>query len=96
MPDQPSKELQPGEAIVIQSEAIRQGALPMWTVTHGTADLGARYAARPHLVTAAGTLPLRVHLIADDIETLRSRLPPGLSRLPRRIDDDPVIVEIWL
>ncbi len=35
-------------------------------------------------------------LQATTLEQLRSKLPPGLTRIPRAAADDPKIVETWL
>jgi hypothetical protein len=102
-----SRPISSDEAMMIQSQTNQQGILLMWSVSHGTSDLGDGYAARPFLVNPAGTsaphlhLPagtfaLRVHLIADTLDALREQLPSCLVRIDRAAGDDPTIVEVWL
>lgn len=73
-------------------------AVEMWTVTWRPNDLpGVEYAARLHRV-----LPNNQSTATDSVvtgatlEKVHAQLPPGLHRLERDPNDDPVIVEIWL
>jgi hypothetical protein len=34
--------------------------------------------------------------IADTLEAARAEVPAGMHRIPRRPEDDPVIVETWV
>lgn len=72
--------------------------LRLWCVTHRPSDLpGVEYAARRWELAVDG-----VHHATADVLTgsslaaVREQLPPGLTRLERAPDDDPVIVEVWL
>lgn len=73
----------------------RRGSLSMWTVYDHPSDMPDAFVARMWLVgpevRATGSV-----LTADTLEALRDKLPPGLACLPRRPDDDPAIVEVWL
>lgn len=35
-------------------------------------------------------------LVADTLDNLRKMLPQGLICIPRDVNDDPVIVEVWI
>jgi hypothetical protein len=67
----------------------------MWTVTESPRDFPDNYVARPILV-AGGRLRQRMeYLLGDSIAELRAQLPVRVTRLPRAMDDDAVIIEIW-
>jgi hypothetical protein len=70
--------------------------LIIWTITHNTKDFGDKWVARPTIVPNEHPNMEDGYLIADTLEELRDKLPPGLSRLQRDPNDDPVIVEVWL
>lgn len=72
--------------------------LELWTVTRRPIDLpGVEFAARQALIGPGGITRITERLvIAPTLEALRDQLPPGLVRMDRHPDDDPVIVEIWI
>ena len=70
--------------------------LPMWTIYKHPSDFPDSYVVRRSLVTREGAFPDRtVWATAPTLEGCHAFLPPGLVRLPRKPDDDPVIVEVW-
>jgi hypothetical protein len=88
--------LTPETAVELQRQAIAQGRLALWTVTWNASDYPKQAAARPHLVGAGKQSVVSAVLLADSLDELRNSLPPGLTRMERQPNDDPVIVEIWL
>jgi hypothetical protein len=77
---------------------MRDDSLTIWTITHRPVDLpGVEYAARRHRILAG---EVQVHtgppLTAPSLEEIRALLPPGLHRIERSPEDDPVIVESWI
>lgn len=89
-----SEKMDFARAIEIQNESHELGALLIWTVYRSPSDAPGKMIARPH--SARHNAPLLHHIEADDIETLRGMLPPGLLRMDRAQSDDPVIVETWI
>jgi hypothetical protein len=69
------------------------GALAIWTVYRDPADYPSKYVVRKSLVPGGVTNEM---FVADSLAEARALVPPGLHRLPRQRDDDPVIVEVWL
>lgn len=69
--------------------------LEIWTVYAHPRDYPDKFVARKCLV--ATTVQLTHDMfVADTLAEIRSLLPPGLMRLDRFPEDDPVIVEVWL
>ena len=83
------------QAIELQLEIQQAGSLPMWTITHGTADYGELWVARPQAIHKQ-LVPFPFVLLGKTLEAVRASLPPGLTRMIRQPGDDPVIVEVWL
>lgn len=70
--------------------------LSIWTVYDKPADFPTMYVARRWEVVGPVLVATNEALFAYELERLRDQLPPGLIRLPRNPNDDPVIVETWL
>ncbi|MBA1280438.1 hypothetical protein [Stutzerimonas stutzeri] len=69
--------------------------LSMWTVYERPADHPQQYVARRWIAIPKAE-PTSEFLVADDLESLRQKLPTGLVRMDRNPGDDPVIVETWI
>jgi len=91
--DSEGKQLTQAEAYQLDYDlhTLYQNNLPMWVITHNT-----KYVARPHLTSSGGVRAFKHYMLADTLEAIRAMLPPGLVCIPRYVDDDPVIVEVWL
>lgn len=94
MPTIMSESLSIERALELQAQSRQRGDLLTWAIYRSPSDFPGRMVARPH--SARHNSPLLCHIEADDIETLRGMLPPGLFRLDRAPSDDPVIVETWI
>jgi len=70
-------------------------SISIWTVYERPLDHPGKYVARRWLATPE-PVPTDDLLIADDLESLRMKLPSGLVQMPRQKGDDPVIVEVWI
>lgn len=71
--------------------------LSLWTVTRNPSDFPGKFVARETVVSPSGELRVdRAAFVADTLERVREMLPEGLHRVPRALNDDPVIVEVWL
>lgn len=94
------RDLTPDEAMQIQFEMTRRGAVVHWTVTTGTTDLGSLFAAKAHFLIRENGKPVHkvsAHsLVAASLAELREKLPPGVTNIGRQPADDPVIVEVWI
>lgn len=83
----------PQEAFRIHNAS--QHRLPMWTITERPRDYPEGYVARMHYsLPRPAVTPYALH--AQSLAEVRRLLPPGLYRLGRSPQDDPVIVETWL
>lgn len=78
-------------------QAVAQGWLVLWTVYEKPTDYPNDFIARMHVVTSSGTSgPTTAHVKAKTLEQIRTKLPPGLTRLNRSPGDEPQIVETWI
>lgn len=66
-----------------------------WVVYAKHADYPTKFIARRWLITQPLTLTNDI-LIADDLESLRVKIPQGLFRIPASPLDQPEIVETWI
>ena len=80
----------------LQGAAQSLGQLLIWTIYDHPADYPEWFVARPLIIRPKTAGPVPMHLIAKDLDTLRTLLPDGLTRLGRQTDDDPVILEVWV
>lgn len=67
-------------------------AIPIWTIYDHPIDYPDHWVARLWM----NDQPTEEIRLADSLEELRNRLPPGLVCLSRHQADDPKIVEVWL
>lgn len=69
--------------------------LSIWTVYERPLDHSQNFVARRWLATPQPA-PTDDVLFADNLDSLRQKMPEGLVRMPRQPGDDPVIVETWM
>lgn len=69
--------------------------LSIWAVYERPLDYPEKFVARRWVATPQPSATNDV-LLADDLDSLRKLLPPGLEQMPRQQGDDPVIVESWI
>jgi hypothetical protein len=71
--------------------------LTMWVIYAHPSDHPQHYVLRRRHVLGGRIEVDTAHtLLANDLAGARALLPPGLFRLPRLPDDDPLIVEMWV
>lgn len=72
--------------------------LTIWTIYKHPADFPASWVLRGYDVVSgcAEPQPRQVSHVASTLDGARSGLPPGLTKLARSPDDDPVIFESWV
>lgn len=78
--------------------------MSMWVVYFNPKDFPGKYVVRRHAIAevagafapAVGSYATTEHYPCDSLEDARAHVPDELIRLPRRVEDDPVIVEVWL
>ncbi|NRF83818.1 hypothetical protein HQ619_07745 [Burkholderia gladioli] len=66
--------------------------LAIWVIYDSPIDLPGRFVARKWLLDR----PTSVVLQSKTLDELRSKLPSGLTQLPRDPGDDAKIVESWI
>jgi hypothetical protein len=83
----------------LYTQTKNEGALPVFVVTFGTKDFGAKYVVRLHVSSLKGSVnnaPTLHHVTADSHQELREFMPDECTVINRSPNDDPVIVEMWL
>lgn len=73
-------------------------SLRIYTIYDSPLDFPDQFVTRGSTVTGGGSVAhdLMPAAVVRSLETARAAVPPGLHRLDRHPDDDPVIVEVWL
>lgn len=85
------------EIVIAQAEAVKRGALSMWTVYERPTDYLCGFVARRFEVSGQNPTPTQMTLKCLELEPIREKLSrAGLVRLTRNEDDEPQIVETWL
>ncbi|HVJ49228.1 hypothetical protein [Desulfitobacterium sp.] len=69
-------------------------ALPNYAVYFSPKDYMGQYVVR--LWDADGLKATNCIVIGKTIQQVRAAIPPGLTRFPRAVGDDPQIVETWI
>jgi hypothetical protein len=78
------------------AEAMKRGAVPLWTVYEKPLDHPDGFLARRFESGKGGSTPTQDTLIGD-LEAIRlTLLRAGLVKLDRSPDDEPQIVETWV
>jgi len=75
---------------------VTDDGLEMWTVYDHPLDYPESFVARKIVIGASMTTLTHEMFTADTLDELRELLPPGLYRVHRFEQDDPMIVEVWL
>ena len=72
--------------------------LSFYVIYRQPSDFPDSFVCRSHRLLPCGrSEPRHLVSVAPDLETVRAMLPrPGLARVERHPQDDPVIVETWL
>jgi len=70
--------------------------LLMFTVYDHPSDHPDVFVVRVWRIYPGRAEPTKQHWVSRTLEGARSLLPPGLNRIVRAVDDDPVIVESWI
>lgn len=78
------------------SDRDTRNALALWTVYENPTDYPGWFVARLSYVEGGAHRQTDNVFIDRNLESLRKRLPRGLTKLARVPYDDPVIVEVWL
>jgi hypothetical protein len=76
-------------------EAHHCDLFPMWTVYSHPRDYPHGWVARMHAVGLSGEVVRGPAVYGLTLERVRAKLPPGLRRLSRDVNDEPHIVETW-
>jgi hypothetical protein len=70
--------------------------LTVWTVYRHPTDHPGKWVLRGFDVRGGSVQAQADCSVADSLEEIHARLPGGLVRLPRTLDDDPAIYESWV
>ncbi len=69
--------------------------MSLWTVYDKPTDYPTQFIARRWLATLPPT-PTSEVLVANDLNSVRKLLPPGLYCIPASPHDGPYIIETWI
>jgi hypothetical protein len=70
--------------------------LTIWVIYQNPKDHPGKWVLRPQYATPQGIVADPGCAVGNTLEDVRACLPPGLVKLTRHVDDDPVIYETWL
>jgi hypothetical protein len=80
----------------VSNVATLENALIFHVITFDTSDYPGMYVVRRHFIVEGEVQVEKMGFVAHTLEGVRECVPPGLFRLPRAYDDNPVIVESWI
>lgn len=90
-----SKVLRPKQHHVEMHYKLREN-LPIWAICRPTTkDFPGQWTDRMHL-SLPEPKPTDLLIVGETLEEVRQQLPPGLAKITRQVDDDPVIEESWI
>ncbi len=69
--------------------------MTMWVIYENPSDYPGQFVVRRWAVGECMVAD-RFETVTESLESARQSIPAGLYRLGRQVDDDPVIVEVWL
>jgi len=71
--------------VIAQAEAVKRGALSMWTVYERPTDYACGFVARRFEVSGRGPMPTQMTIKCLELEPIREKLArAGLVRLARK------------
>lgn len=70
--------------------------MTQWVIYDHPSDHPDGFVLRAAYIAKGGFTVDKVAWKHPEVEALRAIVPPGLYRLPRFIDDDPAILEVWV
>ena len=82
--------------IMANADAIKRGALAIWTIYNRPKDYPQGFIARLHEVAKGKNGPTDKTIDGGLDEIRHAFYRAGLTRMPRSADDEPQIVESWL
>ena len=75
-------------------ESTSRDALAMYVIYDHPSDFPDNVVVRKWLTTDVAT-PTDEEILCGSLAEARQHIPPGLYRMPRGVDDDPVVLETW-
>ena len=85
------------QVLMAQADAVKRGALVIWTVYNRPKDHPHGFIARRFEVNALGPPSPMADTVTGDLDEIRLIVyRAGLTRLPRQHDDEPQVVESWI
>jgi hypothetical protein len=83
--------------IMANADAMKRGALPIWTIYDRPTDHPHGFIARLHIVGKGEMMATDKTVVRLELEPIREVFAKaGLTKLPREIEDEPHIVESWI
>jgi hypothetical protein len=69
--------------------------LSLWTICKNPTDYPNKFTARQFVIKPNEVVTTHNLIVENTLEEIRQHMK-GLVRIPRDINDDPVIVEVWI
>ena len=76
--------------------AVGTQMLEIWTVYKNPKDFPNDFVTRRTLITPGHVVMEDQVFLAKSLKDVREHIPPDKIRVERSIDDDPVIIEVWI
>lgn len=70
--------------------------MDMWVIYDRPKDFLDQYVVRQWFIGPGVIFADEQAYLAATLEAARAMIPTGLTPIPRKPDDDPVIVEVWI
>ena len=72
-------------------------AMGMWVICKNPSDYPGFYTARIYVLHEGKIVhPSGSLFFSHNLKGIRAKLPPGLNRVERSEEDDPVVIESWI
>jgi hypothetical protein len=84
------------KVLMANAEAMKRGALSLWTIYEKPLDHPDGFLARRHEAVKGVTGPTQDHIVGDLAQIRAVFERAGLYKIPRSDGDEPQIVETWI
>ena len=75
---------------------MRQVRIQHYAIYYNPSDVPGKYVVRRWWIDVGSLTPDPDRHVVDTLEEARKLIPDGFTCVPRYMNDDPVIVEVWV
>lgn len=80
----------------IEDGVFSQFNMPLITIYQETSDFPGQFVARLFNIEPGKAITTRYIMLADDLDSLRQKVPAHMTRFLPSPSDDPVVLESWI